>query len=310
MLKWKAQDDDRRLIWGRSTLVRVIVKACRRKWALNKGLNVKGWRESLPSRQRGPRDQKPGLGTCSVSVTLGRSCPDWSLVIAGVRALVQGSWRGGKWLGRMGACRLLTVIQSLDFILKAGGSNGKSLSKGVELSDLQWFKKLLWLLWEEGIEMRLEKNRYKVEGAPRTLWDVMVTVVFVGVFLVGFCFPVWVFSFFFFCSFGASSIWILPTSPVRSSFILGFLGPAAFYCHWWFCVSCPCTFLLPHVGTHLSISLPVITVPQRIISRSILDGNVPFSPIPLIVEKRGKQRIGQVLVDGDPKIVALGGWWG
>jgi len=58
-------------------------------------------------------------------------------VIAGLRALVQGSWRGRKWLGHMGACRLLTVIQSLDFILRAGGSNRKSLRKGVKLSDLQ-----------------------------------------------------------------------------------------------------------------------------------------------------------------------------
>ena len=194
MLKWKAQDDDRRLIWGRSTLVRVIVKACRRTWPLNKGLIVKGWRESLPSRQRGPRDQKPGLGTCSVSVTLGRSCPDWSLVIAGVRALVQGSWRGGKWLGHM-ACRLLTVIQSLDFILKAGGSNGKSLSKGVELADLQWFKKLLWLLWEEGIEMRLEKNRdtkLKVLPGHSEMWWLLLSLWgffwLVFVFLCGFFF--------------------------------------------------------------------------------------------------------------------------
>ena len=58
-------------------------------------------------------------------------------MIAGVRALVQGSWRGRKWLGHMGACRLLTVIQSLDFILRAGGDNGKSLNKGVKLLDLR-----------------------------------------------------------------------------------------------------------------------------------------------------------------------------
>ena len=40
------------------------------------------------------------------------------------------SWRDRKRLGHAGACRLLAIIQSLDFILRAVGSNGKSLSIG------------------------------------------------------------------------------------------------------------------------------------------------------------------------------------
>ena len=101
--------------------------------------------------------------------------------------------------------------------------------------------------------------------------------------------------FFFFWSFDASLIWILPTSAVRSSFIVAFLGPAVFYYHCWFRATCPCTFLLPHIGTHLPISLPMIILPQRIISGSVLGGNV----LPSTVQKRGKLRIGQVFW-----------WWG
>lgn len=36
----------------------------------------------------------------------------------------------------MGACKLVAVIQSLDFILRAVGNNGKGLNNGVKIPDL------------------------------------------------------------------------------------------------------------------------------------------------------------------------------
>lgn len=58
----------------------------------------------------------------------------------------------------MGACRLLAVIQSLDFILRVLGSDGKSLSRGMKLSDLQWLKNCC-LRVEEWIGRGLERSR-------------------------------------------------------------------------------------------------------------------------------------------------------
>lgn len=133
------------------------------------------------------------------------------------------------------------------------------------------------------------EQRSQVGGVPKRLCEMWWWLFFLwGFFLV---------RFLFFGFFDTSSIWILPASPVRSSFTLGFLWPAVF-CHWWFHVNPPFTFLLPRVVNHPPISLPVITVPQGVILGSVLCGSVPLS---------GKaweagSRAG-VLVMGNPR------WW-
>lgn len=54
------QNDGNRLIWGQSTLARVVMKACWRKWHLNEGYTVKSWRENI----RGRGDTGPSRAQC------------------------------------------------------------------------------------------------------------------------------------------------------------------------------------------------------------------------------------------------------
>lgn len=145
------------------------------------------WRaEGKAFKAEGTQVPEPGGGT-GLSV-----CENWEgAALTGVSGLegpeapVECSWRRRKKLGRVGAWSLLATIQRLDFILRTVGSQGKSLSKGVKWSDLQWLKSHSTVGRLDWKKVRLEEERPGWRDSIMWWWFVFV--------------------------FGASLIWILPT---------------------------------------------------------------------------------------------------